>query len=288
MSAQAAPAPAVAEKKPETEGAVLDEATLSPEARRLKQAIDQKRVVQTFEPVISLIDTDDAGAESVFKVRLRVIDANGAVLDEDAIYRTAETREFRQFLDRWLLRETIGRVVNNPKNRNVFILRVTAASLSDPTLFNFLRKLLTGLDEVGPGKFIALEISADDYAPLQKQAGALMSYLGKTHGFRFVLYPPGDAGGAVALVKKDTFDLLRLQCPQLDQLQSQADPAGKAGTLLDQVGATGAGFIADGVEDATMLTKVIGSGAQYAMGRFIGEPVSQIDDHSNVESFEIT
>ncbi len=46
-------------------------------------------------------------------------------------------------------------------------------------------------------------------------------------------------------------------------------------------------FIADDISDATTLTDAISIGTEYAMGEFIGEPVTQLDDMTNIESFEI-
>ena len=50
----------------------------------------------------------------------------------------------------------------------------------------------------------------------------------------------------------------------------------------------GANIIVKDVEDATTLTEVISVGADFAMGEFIGEATTQLDDSTNVESFDIS
>jgi EAL domain-containing protein (putative c-di-GMP-specific phosphodiesterase class I) len=49
----------------------------------------------------------------------------------------------------------------------------------------------------------------------------------------------------------------------------------------------GTRFIADDIEDSTALTDAISMGTEYAMGNFIGEPTTQLDDVTNIETFEI-
>ncbi|MEJ2760730.1 MAG: hypothetical protein P8126_04140, partial [Gammaproteobacteria bacterium] len=58
-------------------------------------------------------------------------------------------------------------------------------------------------------------------------------------------------------------------------------------TALNALKSKGLSIIADKVEDAAALTEAISTGADYAMGPFVGEPVEQIDNQANIESFEI-
>ncbi len=58
-------------------------------------------------------------------------------------------------------------------------------------------------------------------------------------------------------------------------------------SLLAKVKSSGSQIIAHNVEDSMALTEVISSGVEYAVGNFIGEPMTQLDDVTNVESFEI-
>jgi hypothetical protein len=48
------------------------------------------------------------------------------------------------------------------------------------------------------------------------------------------------------------------------------------------------GIVVCDVEDATTLTEVISVGADFAIGDFIGEASAQLEDSTNVESFEIS
>ena len=91
------------------------------------------------------------------------------------------------------------------------------------------------------------------------------------------------------------FDLVRCNYQLINELGSQVTPAPAPGeaakyadnSQLDLIKSAGSRFIADNIEDATMLTEAIGLGTEYAMGHFIGEATTQLDDITNIETFEI-
>ena len=99
---------------------------------------------------------------------------------------------FRKFLDRWMLREIIGRLVSKQHEQYIFFMKLSSESIADATFFNWLRKLLKDLDKNSPGKQIILELSAREIVGIQKQTGALMSFFKKSHGFRFILAETAD------------------------------------------------------------------------------------------------
>ena len=255
-------------------------------ALKVKKAFDEKRVVLTFQPVIPLFNTDEEGGE-VYYLSLQMHDTDGTIVDEEEMRVGTQAPAFRKFIDRWMLREAIGRVVNSKAGEYLFVVRLSQASLADPSLFNWLRNLLAAVEARQPGKSMALEIAADDYAALQKPAGALMSYLEKSHGFKFVLGDINKEHDINKLTGKTSFGLLRLGQALIQGPGSGSTGAENGGVDVIPFKSKGLKIIADGVEDATTLTTVIASGADYAMGSFIGEAVDQLEDKTNVESFEI-
>ena len=86
------------------------------------------------------------------------------------------------------------------------------------------------------------------------------------------------------------FDLVRGDFESINKLNTTFSEA-KAETgkrsLLQLLKESGVHIIVDDVVDATKLTDTITLGSDYAAGAFIGEPVHQLDDTTNVESFEI-
>ena len=284
------PTPAKEEKPA---GAARKSAPISKEEAELtlkiKKGFDEKRVVLTFQPVIPLFSTDEEGADTrqVHYLSLQMLDTDGTIMSAAEINKSTPAPAFRKFIDRWMLREAIGRAVNSEAGQYLFIVRLSQASLADPSLFNWLRNLLASVEARQPGHSMALEIGADDFAALQKPAGALMSYLEKSHGFKFVLGDIDKEHDINKLTDKTSFSLLRLDQSLLAEQGPGTSGAGEGATDTFSLKSKGLKIIADAVEDATGLTTVIASGADYAMGSFIGEAVDQLEDKTNVESFEI-
>ncbi len=280
-----------------TEDRVQQAAGAEDEARQnLQAAFEEKRVIQVFQPVISLLNEETDEGDELHSVSLQYIDRDGTTKKWDEIRPGINTPDFRKFVDRWSLQEIIGRLTSNENNRYTFIIQISDASLADATLFNWLRKLLSGLDSRNPGKSIAVEIAAGDLGGLLKQAGALVNYLRKAHDFKFVLGEVSTAEEIVKYANSITFDYVRCNSDIISKLHTtNSNPDSTAatnkgtrtGTALAMIKSAGTRFIADDIEDATRLTEAISVGTDYACGDFIGEPVDRLDDVTNIESFEI-
>lgn len=260
----------------------LDEASL-----KLKRAFNEKRVIQTFRPVISLFSGEEESEQKVYNISIQLIDTDGAILHAEQVQSEIKAAAFQRYFDRWMLREAIGRIINSNTDNNFFILPLGDASLADTTLFNWLRKLLSGLGKRNPGNSIALEISAKNFLARQKQVIALMSYLHKTHGFCFVLGGVKNIDQIINLTGNVRFDFIRVNHEMIPQFRETVSKREGGGSVMDELKSKVTHIIADNINDATMLTNVIGAGADYAMGNFIGDEISQLDEITNVESFEI-
>lgn len=278
-------------RKRERDESILDNARLDMAALELKRSFQEKRVMQTFQPIISLLADEEENGAELYNTSLQLIQDDGKVLGAEEIFaQIKEIPAFHQYINRWMLREAIGRAIHAIQARYIFVMKISEASLADATLFNWLRDLLAGLDEEQPGQAVALEISAATFAKEQKKASALMTYLHKSHGFRFVLAEIDDVETVRQLTGITGFDMLKLSPALIRQLaeESSGDGGEEEITLLNSLKQRGMGMVADNIEDATTLTEVISIGADYAIGEFIGEASTQLDDMTNVESFEIS
>ena len=278
--------PAPAAEKPASDEIELIESELSEEELKLKKAFEEKRVMKTFQPIISL--TEISNDSELQYVSLEMVDTDGTITNISDIQKATRTPLFQEYIDRWMLRETIGRLIDHDYDKYLFIIRISAVSLADATLFNWLRKLLSGLDAHTPGKYIAFEITAEDFMAVEKQAAALITYLRKTHGFKFILSEIKESDDIKTLYSKAKFDLFKMKHEVITKLnETPDDDAPDNGSILDLLKSKGANIIADNVEDATTLTTAITLGIDFAMGFFIGEPTVQLDETTNIESFEI-
>jgi len=272
----------------ENDESELDDSDLDEAALRLKKAFDEKRVIQMFQPVISLFSDEQESEHEIYSVTLQLIDTDGSIVHADEIHAMVNTPTLQKYMDRWMLREVIGRAVNCNKDQYIFLLKISEASLADATLFNFLRKLLSGFASNDPGRSIALEISATDFSAKQKQASALINYLTKSHGFRFMLSYISNIEDVSTLTQNTKFDLVKVHHEMVSKLGEAISEDEEHSSILQRLKSKGTNIIAEDISNATMLTDIISVGADYAMGEFIGEATNQLEEITNMESFDIT
>ena len=267
--------------------AKLDESQLGKQALLIKKAFDENRIVQTFQPVISLF-SDSATEAELYMISLQLVTTDGSILHNNVVMQAVETDAFRKFVDRWMLRESIARVINTRMRRTVFLLHLSEASLADSHLFDWLRKHLAGSRDHLPEHSIVPLIPAKGIPTRIKQSEALIHYLKKSYRFGFALHATGPTDDLYELTSKGLFDYLVIQQTKIPELQSLVPVKATGQTLLARLKQEGVRIIADGINDSAMLTEAINLGADYAVGPFVGDELTQLDESTNFESFEIT
>ncbi|NKB38781.1 MAG: EAL domain-containing protein [Gammaproteobacteria bacterium] len=274
---------------PKSDESILDDANLNLAALAIKRSFEEKRVIQIFQPVISLLADEEEETSELYDTSLQLIEQDGSTIDSDEILsRVEDIPAFMKYINRWMIREAIGRSVNSSHDRFGFLMKISDASLADATLFNWLKELLSGLGSTQPGRAITLELSAETFSAERKKAEALMTFLRKSHGFKFALAQIDDIETLKALTNKSSFDLLKISAEMIKQLSEEASGDEEGGTLLASLKNRGLSIVVCDVEDATTLTEVISVGADFAIGEFIGEASAQLEESTNVESFEIS
>ena len=277
------------EEKPATASdndVVVNEAELNEQARTLKKAFKENRGIQTFQPVVAMFTPETETTNALFKVSFQIIDNAGNITTAEEIKKWNTVFSLQQYIDHWLLRETVGRIANNAdlQSGKIFIITISEAWLKDIALFNWLKKLLTGLEDLKPGKRIALEIPASMLTEHRKRALPLINALKKTYGFRMAL---GDIKSIEELSKLSDvleFRLFFINYKLTEELAANVEESQK---LIESLKSKGARLVVDGIEDSTMLTTAISHGADYVMGSFVGGAETYITASGNVESFDI-
>jgi len=257
--------------------------------RLLMLAFKEKSVIQLYQPVISLLNEEIENDDEMYRVYLQQINKDGSVKTGEEVRLQVNSPEFRKFVDRWTLQEIIGRLTNSENNRYTFIIDISDASLADAGFFNWLRKLLTGLESKTPGRNIVFEINIADLARLEKQANALITYLRKSHEFKFMLGGVTDSGEIIKYTNRIKFDLVRCSHTIVEKLveTGMESTGGTEQPVIESIRLKGTRFIVDDIKDSSILTEAISFGIEYAMGDLIGEPTNQLSDVTNVETFEI-
>lgn len=273
--------------KSNSDNAVKEEA-----APDILRAINDNRIVQYYQPIMPLSETATNLGKELYAIRVRMVDTDGQIIDARHFLNELKTARNQKLLDRWVLRETVGRIASFMHNKQPspdFIIKLSDESFADSTLFNWLQnKLMKSLGNSEPGKSLLIEVAADTYLAKQKQVEALFKFLHQSYGLRFALSSFKDVEQLNNCLDKGRFNMYIISQKILADIQAQqSDPTAIPNNILTIKERRGM-VISAFIENAANLTQAINCGSDYAMGFFIGEPLDNIGIMSQVESFEIT
>lgn len=267
----------------------IDESILDENSLILKKAFNENRVIQTFQPVIAMFTPETGDAPALFKVDIEMVDEHGNIKTSIDIDRQHTALPLQQFTDRWILREIIGRIANSDEFRvgKIYLIPIGEAWLADITLFTWLKKLLTGIENIRPGNSIALELPVNMLIAHKKRALALIKALKQSYGFEIAIGEINTVEELRSLSGLKDFDLLTVKWKMIDELRKNTEASNDM-AIISAFKSQGVHIIVDSIEDATVMTEAISLGADYVMGNFIGEPQSSLAGAGNVETFDIS
>lgn len=256
------------------------------------QAFDDNRLLQYYQPIMPLSDAANKLDNDYYSIRIRMVDTDGSIIEANRVMTDLRNSRNQKLLDRWMLRQTIGRIIsfhNQKQQGPVFLIKLSEESFADSSLFNWLQtKLMKSLGSLDPGKFLYIEVPAETYLTRQRQVEALFKFLRQSYGFHFALSSFENIEQLDSCLEKSKFDMYKVSQKLLSEIQAkQSDPTVMP-AQVSRIKQHGGLLVATFIESAAMLTEAINSGADFAMGYFIGEPIDNIGDVNQIESFEIT
>ena len=269
----------------------FDQSALDDKAKEIVDALNEKRLVQTYQSVVQLSgqEGDEFLDREIYRVSSQLVQENGEAIPANQLFSEINNDELNKFYDRWLLKETIGIIMglNKVAAEGFYILNLSHESIADTTLFNWLRSLLSGFENKHPGRQIILEISNADFETNSKQVGALMKYLHDAHGFMFALSHVDNAESVKAAMAYPQFGFFMLQHELLPALKSIKVDADSTGNFTMHMREDERRIIAREINDAAALTEAISHGADFATGEFVGPALTSIEDETSIESYDV-
>jgi len=273
----------------------------------VNQVISENRIMQHYQPIMPLSDSENRGNTELYQVCAKMINTDGTSINQKDIEASLEDIENQKLLDQWMLRRCISRLVKAKEYTDtnyLLFIELSKASLEDPSLINWIEKLMEYVSLHAPGKSTVIGISISTLLSMQKQTEDMMTLLRKSFGFKFFLYDIEDVNSIKENIKSIRFDYIKVPnelifdfTGNVAQVEDTEDEDGYNSEFekgLREVGLVNViseiPIIADQVENPMILTTAIAAGADFAIGNFIGEPQEQLEeiDKLHLEFFEIT
>ncbi|MEX0951557.1 MAG: response regulator, partial [Gammaproteobacteria bacterium] len=189
----------------------------------IAQAFADNRIMPYYQPVMPLSDQATQLDAEYFSVRVRMVDTDGSVINADKIISGLQKVRNQKLLDRWMLRETLGRIVefiNDKKPCPVFVIKISEESFADTNLFTWLQnKLMKQVAHLEPGKHIIIEVSLETYTTKRKQVQALMKFLRQSYAFGFAISGFKAAEEIDTVISDNLFRIVKIKQPLLATIQ---------------------------------------------------------------------
>jgi diguanylate cyclase (GGDEF)-like protein/PAS domain S-box-containing protein len=245
---------------------------------RIQRALEEKRF-RLFYQLIQPLGQEHSGRELLCEVLLRMLDANGTVVEPSVFMSAAERYHLIGELDRWVV-HTAFRALAEAQRREVsrpvlFAVNVSAQSLADET---FLVYVLEQIEEslVDPRR-LCFEIT--ETAAISKLDSAIrfISAL-KVKGCRFILDDFGSGLSSFAYLKDLAMDFLKIDG---EFVQNMVEDRVKRAMVesINQIGhVMGLQTIAEWVESRQTLEALRDLGIDYAQGYWLCRPQPLIHD----------
>jgi len=288
------------EKESEVASTTPDSPSIQEIEERIKKLIDEKRIIQTYQPVMALFDDGGESNIDLYKTGLQAIIEEDLELNEMLVDISVFSISLQQIINEWILRQIFLRITETGKTecKNHFLVSVTEAWFSDISLFNWLQKILSQTKKYAPGKSIILNLPIDIFNKHQKRAKPLIDTLHKSYNFRVAISNIESVDTISSDCQLTSSNILMLSADKLQQLTAMLGPEkvttenddenNEKQNLLQYLKTKGIRIITTGIEDATLLTDAITNGTDYAIGSFVGEVQNSLVESGTVESFDLT
>jgi diguanylate cyclase (GGDEF)-like protein/PAS domain S-box-containing protein len=238
----------------------------------LKDAITNNRFVLYFQPIISLHgDTDER-----YEVFVRMRSKDGKIVMPNDFLPAADRTGMSLAIDRWILLNTITTLTKRWKEgkRTLFFVKLTANSIKDSNLMNWLKDTLIKLNV--PKNSLIFQVKENTAVTSLKHTAEISKSL-KALNCSFTLDDFGTGSNPFELLKHVPADYLKLEKSFMDNLSSNPTNQEAVKKITEQAMALNKLTIAQCVQDATSLSVLWGMGINFIQGNFLQEPMPEMN-----------
>ena len=207
-----------------------------------------------------------------YEVLLRMVDANGKLLEPSAFLPIAERYSLMKNVDRWVVRETFAYLQRQATALNgaVHTINLSGATINDDEFLAFLKEQL-GLFNIAPQSLCFEVTETIAIANLPKAAGLMRDV--KELGSHFSLDDFGTGMSSFAYLKYLPVGYLKIDGAFVRDVLSDRIDHEIVDAIIRVCRALGIRTIAEFVEDESTKSRLRTLGVDYAQGYAIGKPI---------------
>lgn len=239
---------------------------------RLTHALDAGRF-RLYQQVIAPLASKGQGRVHV-EVLLRLVEEDGRIVEPMAFVPAAERYNLMPAIDRWVIREVIGRHAapyrERPANeRPIFAINLSGSSLSDERLADFVNGLLT--EYRVPADMLCFEITETAAVTQLNRATELIRAL-KREGCLFALDDFGSGMSSFAYLKQLPVDFLKIDGSFIRSMLDDRVTRAMAEAINRVAHVMAIETVAECAESAPLVALLKDLGVDHAQGYALDRP----------------
>jgi PAS domain S-box-containing protein len=233
---------------------------------RIRDAIDDDRLVLYSQPIVDLLTGETVQHELLIRIR----GEDGSIIAPGEFLPIAERYGLISEIDRWVIRQAVTRAAGGEATE----FNLSAASIGDPTI---LRELASAIQETGADPSLLVVEVTETAMINQLDAGRRFAEQVTALGCRLALDDFGTGFASLSYLKQIPAELLKIDIEFVrDLTRSETDERLVRGIIgiareFDQT------TVAEGIEDQATLVRLRELGVHLGQGYLFGRPAPLSD-----------
>ncbi len=235
---------------------------------RLTRALEEDRFVLFGQRIQPVVDT----GEERYEILIRLRDEDDSFISPGDFIPAAEKYNLMPAIDRWVISHSLSILrsyVESGRDRTVFSINLSAASIADESMLGYLRNLIDA-SGVEPNR-ICLELTETTAIANKSRAGSFMAQV-KTSGITFALDDFGNGFSSFSYLKHLPVDYLKIDGSFVRDMTDDPIDAALVGAVNEIGHVMGLKTIAEFVKDSKTMERLRELGVDYLQGYQIAKP----------------
>ena len=234
----------------------------------VQDIIKQNRLQLYFQPLIAMSETASMFDAEFMQLRLRLIDEQGSILNPDDLKDEDFNKNDRVLLDRWLIRNALGKLLSVSKDKQSFqyglVMPLSSESLTTTAINDWMNKLVLVSKSSNIASTTIFEIRPMHYLSNKDSANAIMNLMRDKWGVSFALSSVINGKILKTCLQLGSFEFIKIPLikEKFDAVQEISKFSGELGSLI----------ILENIEDEECLVYAAKANSDYAIGDYIQPP----------------
>ena len=241
---------------------------------RLRDALMQNRLRLVHQPITGLTEE----VSGIFDTRIQMVDELGEVVLASEFIPAAERAGMIKNVDRWVIGASLS--FCQTKNPTLVFLRLSADSINDESLLDWLRARITN-SQVTPER-ICFQVTEEVAAQYLKQTKIVAEAL-RTDGFHFAIDHLGNGRDSDQVLNHVPMDYMKIDGSLMQGLHREPKSQEIVNKLVTTANDLGIKTIAERIEDANTMAILWQLGIGLIQGNYAQMHGVVLEDTQNVQ-----